>query len=118
VRADVDPFTPVVPGALPRIPAARFGVGLRYERRSYWARVEALRVSEQDRVALFETPTDGYTLLGAGAAYRLQSGSVVHDFMLRITNWTDELARVHASTLKAIVPLPGRDVTVGYRVLF
>jgi iron complex outermembrane receptor protein len=93
-------------------------VGLRYERRSYWARVEALRVGEQDRVALFETPTDGYTLLGAGAAYRLQSGSVVHDFMLRITNWTDELARNHASTLKAIVPLPGRDVTVGYRVLF
>jgi hypothetical protein len=31
---------------------------------------------------------------------------------------TDALARNHVSPLKELAPLPGRDLTIAYRVLF
>lgn len=118
VVAEMESFSPSVPEDLPRIPPARFAVGLRYERGSFWSTVESVRASEQDRVALFETPTPGSSMLGGAVGYRRQVGSVVHDVRLRISNWTDREARNHVSTLKDIVPDPGREVTVRYRLLF
>jgi iron complex outermembrane receptor protein len=50
--------------------------------------------------------------------YRLIAGNTVHDILLRGNNLTDELARQHTSPLKDIAPLPGRDITLSYRLLF
>jgi iron complex outermembrane recepter protein len=104
--------------ALPRIPPARFGAGLHYHNDRWNARVEARRVAEQDRIAPFERPTDGYTFVNASLGYRFFAGRTVLDLLLRGTNLTDAEGRNHVSFLKDLVPLPGRDVRLGLRVLF
>jgi iron complex outermembrane receptor protein len=69
-------------------------------------------------VAPFETTTAGYTLIGATVGYRFFLGDTVHDLLLSGTNLGDEEARVHASFLKDLAPLPGRDVRLTYRLAF
>lgn len=104
--------------SLPFIPSSRYGVGLRYQGAALSANVEVRRTSRQNRVAAFETPTDGYTLVNASVGYRLFVAQTVHDLLLRGTNLTDETARNHLNPLKDVVPLPGRDLSLSYRVTF
>jgi iron complex outermembrane receptor protein len=103
---------------LPRIPPVRWSVGVRYQGPRLWGLIEGRWTEEQDRVAPFETPTDGYTWLNATLGYRIVSGQLVHDIVLRGLNLTDELARNHLSPLKDEVPLHGLDVTASYRLTF
>lgn len=105
-------------GNLPRIPPMRAAAGLQLHGGPFNARVELRHTFDQEDVAAFESPTDGYTFLNAHVGYRFLFGQTVHDVMLRATNLTDELARPHTSPLKDRAPLPGRDVSVSYRVLF
>lgn len=103
---------------LARIPPPRAGLGLRYENQGISARVEMRVAGRQDRVAPFETETDGYTLWSASIGYRLVLGATVHDLLLRGENLTDELARNHVSPLKDELPLAGRSLAVSWRVGF
>jgi iron complex outermembrane receptor protein len=103
---------------LPRIPASRLGVGLHYQSEAWDARVEARTSLEQDRTAPLELPTEGFTFLNASVAYRLFLGRTVCDVTLRGTNLTDAEGRAHASFLKDLAPLPGRDVRLGVRLTF
>jgi iron complex outermembrane receptor protein len=103
---------------LPRIPPLRVGTGLRYEGGPFRAEVGAYRVSEQDRVAAFEEPTPGYTMLDASVGYRLFTGRFMHEVTLRGANLADRDARSHTSFLKDVAPLPGRDVKLVYRLSF
>jgi iron complex outermembrane receptor protein len=103
---------------LPKIPASRAAVGIRYDGSRVWGGLEVVRVSEQDRVQLFEAPTEGYTMFNAHAGFRIHSQQVVHDILVVATNLTDELARNHISPLKEIAPLRGQDISVSYKVQF
>jgi iron complex outermembrane receptor protein len=69
-------------------------------------------------VSALETPTPGYTVVNASVTYRLLTGPVAHELMVRGSNLTDADARNHVSFLKDVVPLPGRDVSVVYRMYF
>ena len=103
---------------LPRIPPERFRLGFHYRNDRIDAQVEGLWVGEQDRVAAFETPTEGYTLLNATLGYRFFTSRAVFDVLLRGTNLTDEEARNHVSFLKDLVPMPGRDLSLSLRTTF
>ena len=103
---------------LPRITPTRYSLGVRYRGPRLWGLVEGRRTEEQDRTAPLETPTDGYTFLNVVFGYRILAAGLVHDIILRGTNLTDELARNHISPLKDIVPLPGRDIGLSYRLTF
>ncbi|HKY61748.1 MAG TPA: TonB-dependent receptor [Gemmatimonadota bacterium] len=103
---------------LPRIPPLRLGVGAHYQGEPFWGEIHVRRASEQDRVAEFETPTDAYSMLDATIGYRFFTGGLVHDLILRGTNLTDEEGRNHVSFLKDLAPLPGRDVSLAYRLNF
>ena len=74
--------------------------------------------SDLDEVASSETTTDGYTFVNVHVGYRFFFHNTIHDVMLRGTNLTNELARSHVSALKEVAPLPGRDITLSYRVGF
>ena len=97
-------------GNVPRIPSRTMTVGVEGEVGAFTTRLEAVDVARQDRIAAFETETDGYTLLNARLTWRPLDGD--HD--LRITldgrNLTDEEAREHVSFLKDVLPRPGRSV--------
>jgi len=103
---------------LPRITPDRYSLGVRYSGPKIWGLIEGRRTQDQTRIAPNETPTDGYTFVNLAVGYRIVSGGLVHDIVLRGTNLTDELARNHISPLKDIVPLAGRDVGVSYRLTF
>jgi iron complex outermembrane receptor protein len=83
-----------------------------------WGEIRVRRVGEQDRVAELEMPTDAYSMLDATIGYRFFTGGLVHDLVLRGTNLTDEEGRNHVSFLKELAPLPGRDVSLAYRLSF
>lgn len=105
-------------GRLPRIAPGRVGADLDWSRGAWRARVGVVRVSEQDEVAVMETPTDGYTLVDAGVAYHWDVGSAGWEAFLEGRNLGDQEARAHTSYLKDFAPLPGRNVMAGLRVAF
>jgi iron complex outermembrane receptor protein len=84
----------------------------------WWSgRLEVRRVGTQDRVAAFELPTDGYTLLNASVSFRPLPD---RNFKLFLDgrNLTNEEAREHASFLKDLAPLPGRNLRMGVSYRF
>jgi iron complex outermembrane receptor protein len=105
-------------GPVPFIPPFRYGVGLRFQGQSLMLLAEARHAGDQDRIATIETETEGYTLFNAAIGYRFFFGDTVHDVMLRANNLTDELAYNHLNPLKDVVPLPGRDISLSYRLAF
>ena len=113
VRASVDGG-----GALPRIVPARFGSGLTWERDGWRASVGAIRHQDQDKIAEFETSTEGYTLIDAHLAYHWDGERVGWEVFLDGTNLGDREARAHSSFLKDLAPLPGRSVAFGIRAFF
>lgn len=114
VRADnLDTRTP-----LPRIPPSRFGAALDWQVGDWTVTAELRTAARQERVTANETPTAGYGLANASIARRFKLGRVRGELFARGTNLTDATARVHASFLKDIAPLPGRDVMAGVRFEF
>lgn len=99
-------------GHPPRIPPRTLTVGVTAENETWRGRIEAVDTAKQDRLAPFETPTQGYTFLNASLAFR--PGGEDGPWSLRFDgrNLTDELGRVHSSFLKDDLPLPGRNVRV------
>ena len=103
---------------LPLIPPLRFSAGALWEYGQWRATLDVRRTEKQTRVAEFETPTPGYTMLNASVSYALVSGTFGHEITLRGTNLTNAEARNHVSLLKDVAPLPGFDLRLTYRLLF
>lgn len=94
---------------LPRIPPLSTVVGLDARHSHGEIRFEVQAVAEQDDVAEFELPTDGYQLVNLYATYRPFGEDSNIALRAAATNLTDEDARVHASFRKDTVPLRGRN---------
>jgi len=102
--------------ALPLIPPFRFRTGLAYQVGALAADLSVLWARKQDRNPQEQLPTDGYTMLNASATYRVPVGPVTADLFLRGFNLLNEEARVAASQLKDVAPLPGVGVVGGLRL--
>jgi iron complex outermembrane receptor protein len=103
---------------LPRTTPVRVGAGFDWQHGPWSASAEWRRVQKQDRLSPNETVTPAYDLVSIGAAWRFGSGRTHGELFVRGSNLLDETARVHASFLKDIAPLPGRNVTAGVRFSF
>lgn len=99
-------------GHPPRIPPRSTTIGLEAENDHVTGRIEVVDVAEQDELAAFEAPTDGYTFVNAGLAYRPIIGERSVTIRFDARNLTDEEGRVHSSFLKDVLPLPGRNFRV------
>lgn len=102
-------------GHPPRIPPRSLTLGLEAENEHWTARVEAVDTAKQNRLAAFETETDGYTFFNAGLAWRPTESWTIR---LDGRNLTDELGRVHSSFLKDELPLPGRNFRLTLQTSF
>jgi len=109
-RGDGDP--------LPQMPPLRAGVGVHFDQAAWHAEVEAIHNARQNRLASNELATDSYLMLNADMSYSLDSASGEWLFFVRATNLLDEEARQHTSSLKDLVPLPGRSINAGVRLTF
>jgi len=106
VRGDTDL------GAPARIPPWSLTGRLVYGSPHWGGRLEARRVAGQDRVAEFERPTDGYTLVNLFTSWKPDPDGGLTLFA-EGRNLTDAEAREHASFLKDIAPMPGRNFRAG-----
>jgi iron complex outermembrane receptor protein len=102
-------------GHPPRIPPRSLTLGLEAENEHWTARVEAVDTAKQDKLAPFETETEGYTFFNAGLAWRPNETWTIR---LDGRNLTDELGRVHSSFLKDDLPLPGRNFRLTLQASF
>ena len=106
-------------GNLPRITPWRIGGELRWEHGPLRASLGAVRHARQDRVAEFESPTPGYTLVDAHLAWHADTDSGnAWEVFVDGSNLLDKEARVHTSFLKDVAPLPGRGFSAGVRAFF
>ena len=113
VRATIDGVGPA-----PRIPPFRLLGGIEAQSEIVDGRIEVEWVSEQDRIADFETPTDGHTLVNASLAIHPFGDDNDSTITLSANNIFDVDARRHASFLKDYAPLAGRDFRISARVTF
>jgi iron complex outermembrane recepter protein len=103
---------------LPFIPPFRIMTDLEYDFGSGWIGGKVVSASKQDRVAPDEAFTDGYTLIGLAAGYRLSSPGR-HVIIFRIDNLLDQRYRDHLSRVSdRNFPMPGRNFTLAYRLFF
>ena len=106
-------------GNIPRITPQRFGFDLDYRKNAWQANFNLTRVTRQDRVAVLETETSGYTLMNAEMGYHMKLTKSVHyTLFLQGRNLLDSDMRVHTSFLKDTAPLPGRAIVAGIRGAF
>ena len=111
---------------LPRIPAARLGIGYEIQTEKLSFGMNLTRVFKQERIPVHEeeeggddehahepTPTDAFTTLDAYASYDLNFGDTEGELFIRGNNLTDELAKSHTSFTKDYAPLPGASVEIG-----
>ena len=113
VRATIDGAGPA-----PRIPPLRLLAGVEAQSNHVNGRIELEWVSEQDRTAAFETPTDGYTMVNASLAIHPFGRGNSSAIVLSANNIFDVEARRHASFLKDYAPLAGRDFRISARFTF
>ncbi len=104
-------------GHLPRIPSARLGARLNGNRNAFGGEIEYYRVARQDRIADHETVSPACDMLNLTLSYTFGEAARSRVF-LRGSNLLDERVHNHASFLAARVPLPGRNVTAGFRYAF
>jgi iron complex outermembrane receptor protein len=104
---------------LPRLPPRRAGARLQYHDDRLLTGLEVTRHDDQHKVASFEDPTPGYTMLNADLQWSIGGDREVrYDVFVRGTNLLNEDARRHTSFLKEIAPLPGRNYSIGFRTSF
>ena len=103
---------------LPLIPPDRAGVSLEFTSDRLRANVDYVRASEQDEVADFELPSEGYDDLRARIAWRFRPGDTTVDVFLAGRNLTDDEQRLHTSVVKDLAPQPGRTIEAGLRMRF
>jgi iron complex outermembrane receptor protein len=102
----------------PLIPPLRGRVALRYERPVWFATAGLQAVHAQERLGDFETRTPGYAVGDLAVGIRLLSGGRLHTVTLRVDNVADRTYRDHLSRIKDIMPEPGRNVSLLYRLTF
>ncbi|MGQ0813718.1 MAG: TonB-dependent receptor [Gemmatimonadota bacterium] len=102
----------------PLIPPLNGRVGLRYESPRYFGGADVRWAADQHRTGDFETSTDGYRILNLNAGLRFEQGVRFHTITLRVENLLDAEYREHLSRIKDIMPQPGRNISLLYRLNF
>ncbi len=105
-------------GPVPRIPPLRMIGGLEASGGSIGGRIEIEHAIRQKRLASFEADTPAFTMVNASLTWKplgTDNGTAV---ILSANNVFDVEARRHASFLKNVSPLMGRDFRLAVRFSF
>ena len=103
---------------VPRIPPLNGKVSIKYNLHQFTMGGTVRGAAQQNRVAEFETPTKGYVVMDLNAQWTLPQDRYIHSFVLSVSNLFDTEYRKHLSRVKVIMPEPGRNLKLNYRVYF
>ena len=104
VKAELDDGSPI-----PRIPPLSLLGALEARSAGFDVRAEVEWFDDQNEIAAFETPTDGYTHVNASLTWKPIRGNDTVRLIAQAKNIFDVEGRRHSSFTKDFVPLPGRN---------
>lgn len=123
-RADIPLFengdTILVPASKhpPLIPPPNGRFAVRYETTDWFAGAGTRFAADQDRTGDFETPTAAYMVADLSGGIRFLRAGRLHTLTLSVDNLLDADHRNHMSRIKEIMPEPGRNISLLYRLTF
>lgn len=103
---------------LPAMPPWTTKVELKKQAGAFSTSLQLRAAGRQERVAPFEDPTDGYAVFDASMQYHRQMGRFLHTMVLSVENIGDTAYRRHLSRVRSIMPEPGRNIKLLYKVFF
>jgi iron complex outermembrane receptor protein len=103
---------------LPFIPPLTGKTDIQYTRGALTLGGVVRFASDQNRLGEFEEPTDGYAVFDAFGQYYISYGRQLHTVSLTFENFTNTTYRMHLSRVKSIMPEPGRNIKLLYRLYF
>ena len=104
-------------GSLPRISPRRLGARINALFGEVDAEIEFYHVASQDDTASYEVATPGYNMLNATLSFNLFDDPR-YEVFVRGNNLLDDEVWNHASFLANVVPLPGRNLSAGFRYAY
>ncbi len=104
--------------ALPWMPPLSSKIDLAYTLRRLTVGASTRVAASQERTGPFEDSTNGYVVFGAHAQYYITAGSMLHTIDLVAENVTDTEYRDHLSRVKTVMPEPGRNIKLLYKLYF
>ncbi len=105
-------------GSLPSIPPLSGNAYGRYKSGPWSGEARLRAAAPQDRVGEFEDPTAGYVVFDTLVQYRILARGTVQSMMLSVENLADTEYRNHLSRIRSIMPEPGRNIRLFYRMTF
>jgi iron complex outermembrane recepter protein len=105
-------------GNIARMPPSLTTLGLEAKSKVWTLRGEVEVLGEQDKVAAFETPTNGATTYNLHIGFRPLKDNENLELSLEGRNLSDEEVREHTSFLKDKLPKPGRSIRLSWRARF
>ncbi len=103
---------------IPFVPPLSGKLNLEYSVKSLTLGAGVRAAADQNRLGEFEEPTSGYVVGDLSAQAHIAKGRALHTISLKIENVADTEYRMHLSRVKIIMPEPGRNVSLLYRVYF
>ena len=103
---------------LERIPPLNGKVALQYVTRPLNVHFTARFSDGQHRLGEFEEATDGYVVYDAGFQFSFPWWQLQHQAVVTVENIFDTEYRQHLSRIKSVMPEPGRNVKLLYRLIF
>jgi len=103
---------------LERIPPLNGKLVFSYTPPPFHFHVTARFSESQTRLGEFEEPTDGYWVYDAGSYLNFSWGQLKNMVVFEIENIFDTAYREHLSRIKSVMPEPGRNVKLLYKLNF
>ena len=104
---------------LPMMPPFRLQLESLYQYNALLLSIRWTQTADQDRLAEFETETEGFSRVDASLQYRFTDrGKKLHTISVRGDNLTNATYRNHLSRIKDVFPEPGRHIRILYKMFF
>ena len=103
---------------LPEMPPLKFVGSTTYQHPYLTVGGTAELVAGQERVDIFEEPTDGYAVFGVYAQRDMNTNHTRHSIILSVDNLLDTEYRNHLSRIRSVMPETGRSIKVHYKMFF
>lgn len=103
---------------LPEMPPFKFVGSTTYEHPYLTIGGTAEFVAGQERVDIFEEPTDGYIVFGAYVQRDITTDHTHHNIILSLDNFLNTEYRNHLSRIRSVMPETGRSIRAHYKLHF
>lgn len=104
--------------AIPEMPPLSGNFNARFKRNlfTFGAGIDFAR--KQNRLGEFEQKTDGFLIYNLFGSYTFNFGNLTNSIDFGVENLTDEEYRKHLSKVKSVMPEPGRNFKLLYKIYF